>query len=81
MPSRLDLCKRSAVLGSLNDGELSSTYDHLPDQLALELLVGAHQNSEWSDGRLVIGANLGNIPLLQATFYAVRLKLRRRTLM
>lgn len=48
------------------------------DQFALALLIGAHQNSEWSDGKLVIAGNRANIHLLQAVFYAVRLEMQRR---
>ena len=58
--------------GSLSDDELQAAYDFV-----LELLIGAHENSEWSDGELVIDANLGNIHLLQAAFYAVKLELQR----
>jgi hypothetical protein len=37
-----------------------------------------HENSDWSNGKLVIDANLGNIHLLQAAFYAVKLEVQRR---
>jgi hypothetical protein len=53
-------------------------YDNVLEQFALELLVGADQNSEWSNGNLVIAANHGPIHLLQAAFYAVRLEVQRR---
>jgi hypothetical protein len=43
-----------------------------------ELLIGAHANSDWSDGKLVIDANHGPIHLLQTAFYAVRLEVQRR---
>jgi hypothetical protein len=42
--------------------------------------IGAHENSEWSDGKLVIAGNRANIHLLQAAFYAVKLELRRRNI-
>jgi hypothetical protein len=48
------------------------------EQFALELLIGAHENSEWSNGKLVIDANHGPIHLLQAAFYAVKLEVQRR---
>lgn len=48
------------------------------EQFALELLIGAHENSEWRDGKLVIAGNRGNIHLLQAAFYAVKLEVQRR---
>ena len=48
------------------------------EQFALELLIGAHENSEWLDGKLVIDANHGPIHLLQAAFYAVKLEAQRR---
>ena len=41
-------------------------------------MIGAHENSEWRDGKLVIAANLGPIHLLQADFYAVKLEVQRR---
>ncbi len=74
-----DITEPSAVLGSLNDDELQATYDHVLEQFALELLIGAHENSEWSHGKLVIDANHGNIHLLQAAFYAVKLEVGRRS--
>lgn len=46
----------------------------------LELLIGAHENSEWRDGNLVIAANHSPIHLLQAAFYAVKLEVQRRKL-
>ena len=48
------------------------------ERFALELLIGAHENSERSDVNLNIDANLGNIHLLHAAFYAVKLELQRR---
>lgn len=73
-----DITEPSAVLGSLSDHEIQATYDHVLEQFALELLIGAHENSEWSGGKLVIAGNRGNIHLLQAAFYAVKLEVRRR---
>ncbi|MFN7543639.1 MAG: hypothetical protein ACK5TN_12705 [Acidobacteriota bacterium] len=73
-----DITEPSAVLGSLSDHELQAAYDFVLEQFALELLIGAHQDSEWSDGNLTISANLGPIHLLQAAFYAVTLELHRR---
>ena len=73
-----DITEPSTILGSLNDDELQAAYDHVLEQFALELLIGAHETSEWSDGKLVIDANLGNIHLLQAAFYAVKLEVQRR---
>jgi len=48
------------------------------ERFALELLIGAHENSEWAGGKLVIDANHGPIHLLQAAFYAVKLEVQRR---
>jgi len=73
-----DITEPSAVLGSLSDDDLQITYDHILEQFALALLIGAHENSEWSDGKLVIAANRGNIHLLQTAFYAVTLEVQRR---
>jgi hypothetical protein len=73
-----DICERSAVLAALSDDDLQVFYDHVLEQFALELLIGAHENSEWAQGKLVIDANHRNIHLLQAAFYAVRLELQRR---
>ena len=73
-----DITEQSAVLGSLSDHELQGAYDHVLERFALELLIGAHENSEWSDGKLVIDANHGNIHLLQAAFYAVKIEVLRR---
>ncbi len=73
-----DITEPSAVLGSLSDHELQAAYDHVLEQFALELLIGADKNSEWSNGKLVIDANHGPIHLLQAAFYAVRLEVQRR---
>ena len=75
-----DITEPSAVLGSLNDDELQVVYDAVLDQYALELLIGAHANSDWSNGKLVIDANHGPIHLLQAAFYAVKLEVQRRKL-
>ncbi|MFO0451562.1 MAG: hypothetical protein ACK52I_23375 [Pseudomonadota bacterium] len=52
--------------------------DHILEQFALELLIGAHENSDWLNGKLVIDANHGPIHLLQAAFYAVKLEVQRR---
>ncbi len=73
-----DITEPSAVLAVLSDDELQAAYDHVLEQFALELLVGADKNSEWSNGKLVIAANHGPIHLLQAAFYAVRLEVQRR---
>jgi hypothetical protein len=73
-----DITEPSAVLGSLCDDELQAAYDHVLEQFALELLIGADKNSEWSCGKLVIAANEGPIHLLQAAFYAVKLEVQRR---
>ena len=73
-----DITEPSAVLGSFSDDELQVLYDAMLEQFALELLIGAHKNSEWSDGKLVIAGNPGNIHLTQTAFYAVTLELRRR---
>jgi len=74
-----DIDQPSAVLGSLSDHEFQVFYDNVLEQFALELLIGAHENSEWAEGKLVIDANHGNIHLLQAAFYAVKLEVQRRT--
>ncbi len=73
-----DITEPSAVLGSLSGHDLQAAYDHILEQFALELLIGAHENSDWSDGNLVIAANHGPIHLLQAAFYAVKLECQRR---
>ena len=73
-----DITEPSAVLGSLSDHELQAAYDHILEQFALELLIGAHENSDWLDGKLVIDANHGPIHLTQAAFYAVKLEVQRR---
>ena len=73
-----DITEPSAVLGSLSDDELQAAYDHVLEQFALELLIGADKNSEWSAGKLVIAANHGPIHLLQTAFHAVRLEVQRR---
>ncbi len=74
-----DITEPSAVLASLCDDELQSAYDHILEQFALELLIGADNNSKWSAGKLVIDANHGPIHLLQAAFYAVKLEVQRRS--
>ncbi|HEU0123187.1 MAG TPA: hypothetical protein VFQ91_21835 [Bryobacteraceae bacterium] len=74
-----DITEPSAVLGPLTDDELQAAYDHVLEQFALELLIGAHANSDWSNGNLVIAANHGSIHLLQAAFYAVKLEVQRRS--
>ena len=73
-----DITEPSAVLGSLSGNELQAAYDFVLEQFALELLIGAHENSDWSNGKLVIDANHGSIHLLQAAFYAVKLEVLRR---
>lgn len=73
-----DITEPSAVLGSLSDHDLQAAYDHILDQFALALLIGAHENPEWSNGKLVIAGNRGQIHLLQAAFYAVKLECQRR---
>jgi hypothetical protein len=75
-----DITEPSAVLGSLSDDELHAAYDFVLEHFALELLIGADKNSEWSNGTLVIDANHGPIHLLQAAFNAVRLEVQRRKL-
>ncbi len=62
----------------LIDDELQAAYDDVLEQFALELLIDADKNSDWSDGKLVIDANHGPIHLLQAAFYAVRLEAQHR---
>jgi len=73
-----DITEPSAVLGSLSGDELQAAYDHVLEQFALALLIGAHENSDWLDGKLVIDANQSPIHLLQAAFYAVKLECQRR---
>jgi hypothetical protein len=73
-----DITEPSAVLGSLSDHDLQAAYDHVLDQFALALLIGAAKNSDWLGGKLVIDANHGPIHLLQAAFYAVKLEVQRR---
>ncbi len=73
-----DITEPSAVLGSLSDHDLQHFYNAVVETFALELLIGAHENSNWSDGKLVIAGNRGNIHLLQAAFYAVKLECQRR---
>lgn len=48
-----DIAELSAVLGSLSDDELQTAFDQVLEQFALELLIGAHANSDWADGKLV----------------------------
>jgi hypothetical protein len=74
-----DITERSAVLATLSDDELETAYDHVLEHFALELLIGAHENSEWSHGKLVIAGNRGQIHFLQAAFYAVKLEVQRRS--
>jgi hypothetical protein len=74
-----DITEPSAVLGSLSDDQLQAAYDHVLEHFALELLIGADKNSEWSNGNLVIAANHRQIHLLQAAFYAVKLEVHRRS--
>ena len=52
-----DITEPSAVLGSLSDDDLQAAYDFVLERFAIELLIGAHENSEWSNGNLVIAAN------------------------
>ena len=73
-----DITEPSAILGPLSDDELQVVYDAMLEQFALELLIGAHQDSEWANGNLVVDANHGPIHLLQAAFYAVKLEVQRR---
>lgn len=73
-----DITEPSAVLGSFSVDELEVVYDAILEQFALELLVGAHADSEWSDGKLVIAGNRANIHRLQACFYATKLECQRR---
>ncbi|WP_031496146.1 hypothetical protein [Bryobacter aggregatus] len=73
-----DIAEPSAVLGPLSDDELQTFDDAVREQFALALLSGAHENSEWSNGKLVIAGSRGNIHLLQAAFYAVMLEVQRR---
>ena len=74
-----DITEPSAVLARLSDDALHAAYDDVLEQFALELLIGAHENSDWCDGNLVIAANHRNIHLLQAAFYAVKLEVQRRS--
>jgi hypothetical protein len=73
-----DITEPNAVLGSLSDDQLQIFYDDVLEQFALALLVGAHENSTWSNGNLVIAANHRQIHMLQAAFYAVKLEVQRR---
>ena len=72
--------EKPVQLGPLSDDELEAAYDFVLEQFALELLIGADKNSEWSNGNLVIDANHGPIHLLQAAFYSIRLEVQRRRL-
>ncbi len=74
-----DITEPSAVLGPLSDDELEAAYDFVLEHFALELLIGADKNSDWSNGKLVIHANHGPIHLLQTAFYAVRIEVQRRS--
>jgi hypothetical protein len=65
-----DITEPSAVLGSFSEVELDVVYDAILEQFALELLIGAHENSEWSHGKLVIAGNRGNIHCLRIPFFA-----------
>jgi hypothetical protein len=78
LPTNSSSKTSSAVLGSLSDDELQAAHDFVIEQFALELLIGAHEKSDWSNGKLVIDANHGPIHLLQTAFYAVRLEVQRR---
>ena len=49
-----DITEPSAVLGSLSDDDLQAAYDNVVEQFALELLIGAHRDSSWSNGNLVM---------------------------
>ena len=73
-----DITEPSVVLAALSDDELQAAYDDVLEQFALELLIGAAKNSDWSDGKFVIDANHGPIHLLEAAFYAVKLEVQRR---
>ena len=73
-----DITEPSATLGSLSEDDLQAAYDHVHEQFALALQIGALENSEWSNGKLVIDANQGNIHLTQAAFYAVKLEVQKR---
>lgn len=73
-----DIDQPSAILGSLSDDDLQAAYDRVLEQFALALVIGAHQDSEWSDGKLVIAGNRGRIHLAQAAFYALKLELQQR---
>jgi hypothetical protein len=37
-------------VSALSDDDLEAAYDHSLEQFALELLIGADKNSEWSEG-------------------------------
>ena len=40
-----DITEPSAVLGALSGHDLQAAYDHVLEHFALELLIGAHENS------------------------------------
>jgi hypothetical protein len=69
----------ASVRAALSGDEVQAAYDDVLEQFAPELLIGAHENSYWSQGNLVIAANHRNIHLLQAAFYAVKLEEQRRS--
>lgn len=73
-----DIDQPSAVLARLSDDDLEAAHDDLLEHFALEPLIGAHRDSHWAGGNLVIAANHGPIHLLQAAFYAVKLEVQRR---
>ena len=56
-----DITEPSAVPASVSGDELRAAYGHILEQFALELPIGAHETSEWHDGRLGIDANHGPI--------------------
>lgn len=69
-----DITDPSPTLGALSDHDLQAFWDFVIQEFALALLIGAHEDSSWCDGKLVIAGNRGNIHLLQAAFYAVKLE-------
>lgn len=73
-----DITEPNAGLGSLSEDEVRVVHDAILEQFALELLIGAHENSESADGKLVIDANHPNIHCLHSCFYAVTLEVQRR---
>jgi hypothetical protein len=52
----------------LSDDELEAAHDDLLEQFALELLIGAHQDSHWAGGNLVIATNHANIHFAASGF-------------